>query len=214
MAKKNTSDDRAQSLKTEAMADLREFLRQAESGGELQTVSGAAADGEIGALFELSNEHLYPPVLLFDKIPGFDPNFRVLSNVRTAKFIVGELTLEAVKAYRTRPKEKSVPIAPREVNTGPVMENTIEGSEVDVRKFPAPKWHLADGGNYIGTECLIIIKDPDSDWVNIGTYRVMVQDAKTLSVFIEPGKDGDVIRRKYWAKGEACPIAVWGKRPS
>ena len=208
MAKKNASDDRAQSLKTEAMADLREFLRQAEANGELQTVSGAAADGEIGALFELSNEHLYPPVLLFDNIPGFDPKFRILSNVRTAKFIVGDLNLEAVKAYRTRPKEKSVPIAPQEVNIGPVMENTIEGDDVDVRIFPAPKWHLADGGKYIGTECLIVTKDPDSDWVNIGTYRVMVQDAKTLSVFIEPGKDGDVIRRKYWAKGEACPIAV------
>ncbi|MEE8515120.1 MAG: UbiD family decarboxylase [Alphaproteobacteria bacterium] len=194
--------------KTAAMADLREFLRQAGDHGELTTVSGAEVDGEIGAIFELSQEHLYPPVLLFDNIPGFDPNFRILSNVRNAHFMVGDLTLDAVKAYRLRPKEKSEPIPPQEVNSGPVMDNVIEGAAVDVRKFPAPKWHADDGGHYIGTECMVIIRDRDSGWVNIGTYRVMIQDDKTLGIFIEPGKHGDVIRRKYWARGEACPIAV------
>src|SRR5262249_14968937 len=75
-------------------------------------------------------------------------------------------------------------------------------------KFPAPKWHADDGGNYIGTECLVIAKDPDSDWVNIGTYRVMVHDEKTLGVFIESGKHGDIIRRKWWARGKPCPMAI------
>src|SRR5262249_35209725 len=65
-----------------------------------------------------------------------------------------------------------------------------------------------DGGGYIGTECLIINKDPNSEWINVGTYRVMVQDDKTLSVFIEPGKHGDMIRRKYWERGEPCPMVV------
>jgi 4-hydroxy-3-polyprenylbenzoate decarboxylase len=208
MAANIEDKDDTSTRRTEAMADLREFLRQAETEGELQTVSGAGLEGEIGALFELSNEHLYPPVLLFRDIPGIDPSFRLLSNVRTARFIVGDLTLDAVKAYRKQPKQKSQPIPPQEVNTGPLMDNVIEGDAVDVTRFPAPKWHLEDGGNYIGTECLIITKDPDSDWVNVGTYRVMVQDDKTLSVFIEPGKHGDVIRRKYWARGEPCPMAV------
>ena len=192
----------------EAMADLRVFLEEAEAEGELSEVAGAQVDEEIGALFELSNEHLYPPVLLFKDIPGFDPAFRILSNVRTARFLVGDLTLDAVKAYRRRPKERSQPIPPEFVNTGPVMDNVIEGGDVNVLKFPAAKWHGADGGNYIGTECMVIMRDPDSDWVNIGTYRVMVQDEKTVSIFIEPGKHGDVIRRKYWDRGEPCPICV------
>ena len=61
-----------------------------------------------------------------------------------------------------------------------------ESFEVHLRvlKFPAPKWHADDGGRYIGTECLVIVKDPDSDWVNLGTYRVMVHDKTTLVVFI------------------------------
>ena len=97
---------------------------------------------------------------------------------------------------------------PRLVTTGPVFENVLRGDQIDVFRFPTPKWHAGDGGRYIGTECVIISKDPDSDWVNIGTYRVMVSDARTLTVFIEPGKQGDVIRRKYWARGLPCPMAI------
>ena len=89
-----------------------------------------------------------------------------------------------------------------------MIENVIEGDAVDIYKFPTPVWHQGDGGAYIGTECCIITKDPDSDWVNVGTYRVKVHDDKTLTVFIEPGKQGDMIRRKYWARGLACPMAI------
>jgi 4-hydroxy-3-polyprenylbenzoate decarboxylase len=148
-------------------------------------------------------------VLLFEEIRGCDPAFRVLSNLRTAKFLVGNLDLEAVQAFRKRPKgPKGDPIPPQEVNTGPVMDCVETGDAVDLSKFPAPRWHEGDGGNYIGTECVNIVKDPDSDWVNLGTYRVMVQDKTTLGVFIEPGKHADVIRRKYWAQGKPCPMAI------
>lgn len=193
----------------ESTADLREYLKQAEAEGELVRVSGADPELEIGALYELSLRDTYPPVLLFDNIKGVDPNFRVLCNMRTAKFMVGELNLDAVKEWRKRPKgQKNEPIPPTEVNTGPVMECVLTGDAVDVLKFPAPRWHEHDGGGYIGTECVNIVKDLDSDWVNLGTYRVMVQDKTTLSVFIEPGKDADVIRRKYWAQGKPCPMAI------
>jgi 3-polyprenyl-4-hydroxybenzoate decarboxylase len=124
-------DENSAARRNEAMADLRVFLDEVETEGELVRVKGAQSDLEIGALFELSNEHLYPPVLLFEDIPGFDPRFRVLSNVRTSHFLVGDLTLDAVRAYRTRPKEKSQPIPPEEVNTGPVMDNVVEGEAVN-----------------------------------------------------------------------------------
>jgi 4-hydroxy-3-polyprenylbenzoate decarboxylase len=55
---------------------------------------------------------------------------------------------------------------------------------------------------------VVIVKDPDNEWVNLGTYRVSVQEKNVLSVFIEEGKHGDVIRRKWWAKGKPCPIAI------
>ena len=190
------------------MGDLRKFIKHAESVGELEIIHGANADLEIGALFELSYDQLHPPVLLFDNIKDFPSGFRVLCNVRTAHFVSGDRNLEGLKAYRLGRKEMREPIPPRVVESGPIFENVYEGDAVDVLKFPAPKWHEGDGGNYIGTECMVVTRDPDSDWVNFGTYRVMVQDDKTLSVFIEPGKHGDVIRRKYWARGQPCPMSV------
>lgn len=192
----------------DVMGDLRLFLEQAALSAELETVTDADPDLEIGALIELSHRHLYPPVLLFERIKGCDPDFRVLANVRTARFMVGDLTMEALKALRQRPKKKREPIPPRTVADGPIFENIVEGSAVDVTRFPAPRWHAGDGGRYIGTECLVITADPDSDWVNVATYRVMVQDEKTLGVFIEPGKHGDIIRRKYWSRGKPCPMIV------
>jgi UbiD family decarboxylase len=190
------------------MGDLRKFIAEVEARGELLRVKEADPHLEIGAIYELSQEQKYPPALLFENMKGCNPRFRILCNVRNARVVVGDLDLEALKAYRRRPREKRAPIPPRELNTGPVFENMQEGGDIDILKFPAPKWHAGDGGAYIGTECLVITKDPDSDWVNLGTYRVMVQDRRTLSVMIEPGKQGDVIRRKYWSKGLPCPMAI------
>ena len=33
------------------------------------------------------------------------------------------------------------PIPPRVVETGPVKENIVEGDDIDLFEFPAPKWH-------------------------------------------------------------------------
>jgi 4-hydroxy-3-polyprenylbenzoate decarboxylase len=203
------------SLRRRAIGDLRAFVEIAEKQGDLMHVEGADPDREIGAIYELSLEHLYPPTLLFSNMKGCDPTCRIVMNVRTSKFMVGNLDMEAVREARRRGARKSVdPIEPRLVNTGPVLENVVAGDAVDIYKFPAPIWHADDGGPYLGTECLIITKDPDSDWVNVGTYRVEMHDKKTITIFIEPGKHGDMIRRKYWERGKHCPFVVsFGQAP-
>ena len=76
------------------MGDLREFLRQAREAGELHTVKGVDPELELGAIYELSHEHFYPPVLLFEDMKDCDPAFRILSNVRTAHFLVGDMNWE------------------------------------------------------------------------------------------------------------------------
>lgn len=51
----------------------------------------------------------------------------------------------------TRKLKSAQPIPPREVDTGPVMENVMKGDEIDLFKFPAPRFHEKDGGRYLGT---------------------------------------------------------------
>ena len=193
-----------------AQGDLREFLRLARETGELVVVEDVDPHLEMGALFELSLERKQPPVLLFDRIKGFPPGYRVLMNIRAARIFNPGQGLEAVTHFRRRPSQAGPPppIPPQQVDSGPVCQNVVLGDHVDLFAFPRPKWHALDGGEYIGTDCIVITKDPHSDWINVGTYRVQVQDRRTVSVFMEPGKHGTIIRQKYWDRGEACPMVV------
>ena len=52
------------------------------------------------------------------------------------------------------------------------------------------------------------MRDPDSDWVNVGTYRNQIFDRDSMGIFIAPGKHGRLIREKYFERGERCPIVV------
>ena len=201
--------------------DLREWIARIEEMGELTRIEGADPNLEIGGLTDLYQWEMENPALLFEKIKGHPEGYRLLSNVLTSLpriclslDLPTELTRqEFVKTWRDRLKEFT-PIAPRQVEDGPVLHNRQEEGEVDVTQFPAPFWHSEDGGNFLGTGNIVIMRDPDTGWVNAGTYRVQVHDKNTLGIMISPGKHGRMIREKYWAKGQACPVAVsFGQDP-
>ena len=71
---------------------------------------------------------------------------------------------------------------PIEVNGGPLLDNVYEGKDIDITKIPTPRWHEHDGGYFIGTACMVVMKDPDSGWINYGAYRVQSQGPNTASL--------------------------------
>src|SRR5918996_4123612 len=60
--------------------DLRGFLDRLDSLGDLKRVSHAALNYEIGAISEIAFEQ-GGPALLFDRIDGYPPNYRIAVNV-------------------------------------------------------------------------------------------------------------------------------------
>ena len=154
---------------------------------------------------------------LFDDIPGYPKGFRVLTNFfggRRQNMTLGfspdlnkiELS-EAFLADFQKISDKPLPY--QVVETGPVMENVIEGDAIDVTRFPTPVWHDRDEGRrYIGTGSFNVTRDPDEDWVNAGTYRVMIHDAKRLGFYISPGKHGRIHRDKYQALNKPMPVCI------
>jgi 4-hydroxy-3-polyprenylbenzoate decarboxylase len=60
--------------------DLRGWLERVEELGVLRTVEGASVEGEIGEVTDLLQHSERAPAVLFDKIPGYSPGFRVLVN--------------------------------------------------------------------------------------------------------------------------------------
>src|SRR5215813_9930516 len=60
--------------------DLRDWLAQVETLGELKRVTGANSEEDIGAITEMLDHTEESPCVLFDEIPNFKPGYRVLVN--------------------------------------------------------------------------------------------------------------------------------------
>ena len=194
--------------------DLREWLELVDKEGELRKVEGASWEEDIGMANEMLSLNPGSPAVIFDKINGYPQGYRVLGNVLSDKRIAMTFGLptnlqrfELSTALHKKTQENK-PIPPIYVSDGPVMENVIEGDDINVLKFPVPKWHEGDGGRYIGTGSIDITKDPDEDWINAGTYRVMVSDEKHVGFYISPGKHGRIHRDKYFSRKEPCPVVI------
>jgi len=202
--------------------DLRCFIERARDAGELETIDGAHWDLEIGALTEIYAELESTPALLFDNVPGYPRGHRILSNIlksplRESLAIGMPAELRGIALVREVKERLNglAYIAPGQTSKAPILENIVEERNVNVLAFPAPKWHELDGGRYIGTFNAVVCRDPESGYVNVGTYRCQVHDEKTVGVNMIPGKHGNLIARKYWHKGEACPfLVVCGMPPS
>ncbi|MGW9120652.1 UbiD family decarboxylase [Streptomyces sp. NPDC055663] len=200
-----------------AFRDLRHYIdHMTETLGkdEVLQIDGADRDLDIGGITELMAEK-EGPALMFDNIPGYPAGHRVFTNfmgtaARTAVALGlprDTSKLDIVRAWKDLSRQLE-PVPPVEVATGPVLENVLVGNDVDLGIFPTPQWHDGDGGRYIGTACMVITRDPDSGWVNVGTYRACVQGPDRLSLWMLGNRHARAIAEKYWERGRTCPIAV------
>lgn len=199
--------------------DLRVWLDRIRALGELREVHGASWNLEIGVISELNVKRERPPALMFDQIPGYPSGYRVLTcSTSSPARLAATLRLDVepthhalVQALRGKPREweaASREYPPVTVDWGPVFENQQVGDDVDTLTFPAPLWHELDGGRYIGTGCAVVSKDLDSDWINVGTYRVMVHDRNRVGLDMVPGKHGHIHYQKYMQVGRPFPVAI------
>ncbi len=198
------------------MRDLRQFIHKAEEIGELKTIEGVHWDLEIGAICRIVGAIEEPPAIMFDSIDGYPSGYRVLGvPFSTNKRIALALGLPVVETYsdlvsslREKFNEPVKLIPPVEVNEAPIFQNVDTGDDIDLFKFPTPKWEAGDGGRYIGTGDAVIVQDPDEGWINVSTHRMQIHDKSTATLFFSTGKHGGIIREKYWKQGKACPVAI------
>ena len=198
--------------------DVRQWLELVESMGELKRIDGADWNLEIGAIAEVIYRERSGtiPALLFDGIKGYPKGFRILfgqhCSYRRLALAAGlpmdSVGLKLVSRFKDK-LNKLQPIPPRIVGEGPVLENRMSGSDIDLLKFPVPKVHELDGGRFIGTACIAITRDPEDGWLNLGTYRAMVHDEKSVGLFMSSaGKHGRMHMEKYFKAGKPCPVVL------
>jgi 4-hydroxy-3-polyprenylbenzoate decarboxylase len=197
-------------------ADLRGFIDQVERLGALRRVDGADPVCEIGGITEVAAGLPECPALLFDALKGHRRGFRVFTNAtvspQRAALALGIdpalSPLDALKEWKSRRTTLKMH-ASVTAKHALFMENSHSGSDVDLALFPAPLWHKQDGGAYIGSGSIVVMRDPDTGWINASIYRVQVHGRDRVTVqFDHEGRHGAIIARKYRERGEPCPIAV------
>ena len=116
---------------------LRGWLDTVDQLGELERISGAHWDAEMGGVTQLLTENSrgMAPAILFDDVPGYGHGYRTLygqlSSIKRIALTLGlpldyQRKADIVQRYHARMAEQK-PLPPRFVNDGPIFENVIEG---------------------------------------------------------------------------------------
>ncbi|MHB8282012.1 MAG: UbiD family decarboxylase domain-containing protein, partial [bacterium] len=166
------------------------------------------------------------PALLFENVKGF--KFPVLINMfgshkrilqafeveslddvgkRVSEIIDPEIPTNFFEKIKSLSKlKKLADYMPKIVKTGKCKEVIIKNPPLlDI--LPVLKTWPEDGGPFI-TLPLVFTKDPESNAVNVGMYRMQVYDDATCGMHWHIHKDGARHFRKYKELGKKIPVSV------
>ncbi|MFL6073337.1 MAG: UbiD family decarboxylase [Mycobacteriales bacterium] len=203
------------------LRSLREFIDALEEIGEVQPIDVEVDwNLELGAIARRSYE-LRAPAPLFNSVKGIGKGYRVLAAPggvsaqpglaysRIALALGLPATASGADVVRELAEARSrAPIPPRVLPSGPCQQNVQLGDDVDLLKFPTPLIHDGDGGRYLNTYGLNIVKTPDGSWTNWSVNRMMLVDRNRLACLIPPLQHLGIIKAQWAERGEPMPIAV------
>jgi UbiD family decarboxylase len=203
--------------------DLREWIAQADEHGLLKHIKAVVdPDEELGAVTLLATRQENAPALLFETMLGDTTHSRILTNMLGASkeryaLAVGLdpalSTAEMISATRSLMTRSIEPtMIPK--SQAPVNEVVLTGEQIDLTKFPVPKFWPADGGQFIGTGDITLTRSPDSGRINVGCYRQMLHGPARVGLYCSPGKHGLLDREAWWESGKPCEVvAAYGIDP-
>jgi len=194
------------------MKDMRDFVAVCEEKGLLKRIKA-----EVDWNLELShiaklNEEAQGPALLFENIKGYDSPVitSACTTVQRLAIIMGMPEDSSLTDLYVGWAEKAkTPIPPKFIDKAkaPCKQNIMMGKDIDLYKFPVPQYYPLDGGRFFGTAHFIITKDPDSGWVNLGTYRSQLLGKDKLGTQFIKGKHADQMLKKYQKMKQPMPVA-------
>ena len=163
--------------------DFRQFLDALRQHGELIHIDRPVALADIGKAMKQSYRR-GGPALMFNK-NGID--FPLVCGLYATRgkallaFEADERTiLQKVLAGLGKPIAPDISKA-----AAPCQEVLIEGSAIDMARFPIPTYSPKDGGPYI-TPGIVVSKDPETGVPDIGHYRFLILGKDTFSFSAQP----------------------------
>ena len=164
--------------------DLRDYLKLLEEKNFVHRIACEVDPvHEMGAVAARSLERK-GPALMFENIKGY-PGMPLVTNIIST-------TQQLAVAFNTEADEEVDPPARRRrhdvphsvgnaCRPGRAKRSSSRATTSTSTSFPTPVWHELDGGRYLGTTAGIVTRDPLTGDLNMGSYRVMIMDKKTLS---------------------------------
>jgi len=187
---------------------LRDFIETLSDAGRLVRVKESTNwRFDIGRLTRESKE-----ALLFENIEDYQGQRVFTNGLRDIALIALALGLkpgisraDLITEIRQRVAH---PVSPRVVETGPVLENILQGSGVNFLTLPIPQWNENDCGRYLGTWHINVTKDPETGLRNVGVYRMQLLGPNQATVSTYPGSHLSRHVAKAELDGRALPMAV------
>ena len=193
--------------------DQREFVETCKRTGDVVIVDKQVDwDLELGAISRRATE-IDGPAVVFNNIkdyPGQSIFVNPISTWRRAAITLGLPPHAGIPdIYAEYIRRDSNPFEPTLVKDAASRDVIIKGDKVDLTELATPLIHEGDGGRYLGTWCIVVSKDPDTGWMNWGTYRFMLHNKQYLTGWpFAPSHLGTMLRTKYLPKNMKMPIAI------
>ncbi|OJJ76727.1 hypothetical protein ASPBRDRAFT_62820 [Aspergillus brasiliensis CBS 101740] len=187
--------DKAVDPHLEVAAITRKVYETEEKAPLFQNVRGRQGSG----LFRI----LGAPVGL-SRVPGHRFG-RIAKSLGLHSTATGEEIINKINKCKTM-----LPLTPIEVppDQAPVKQYKLFGDEIDLTALPVPFHHDADGGKFLQTFGMHIVKTPDGRWTNWSITRGMVHDKRSLVGPVIPKQDIGVIWQMWKEKGQDMPWAL------
>jgi UbiD family decarboxylase len=98
------------------------------------------------------------------------------------------------------------PVKPRIVRDAVCQELVLTGRDADLDALPIVTWTPGkDKAPYLTT--IVVTRDHDTGIANMGVYRTMVRDRRSVVVNLSPGRQGTRNVATWTEKGKKAPIA-------
>jgi UbiD family decarboxylase len=185
-------------------------MKLLDSEGELHRIdSKVDPEWEVGAICR-ENFDLGGPALQFNSV-GKHRTPLVVGVLGKSKLYGLALGVQPVlkEVYDKWQEAFKNPIKPTLFKTGPCKEVKSDQINLYEDPFPVPRWHVLDGGPYLGTFHLVISKDPENRWINCGMYRNQILGKARLGIHLaNPNQDFGKILEKWQRLKKPMPVAI------
>ncbi|AYF75883.1 UbiD family decarboxylase [Nocardia yunnanensis] len=164
-----------------------------------------ADQGVTGLIYELAARGR-DEMLLCRKVNGLD--VPVVSNMFASRTRIARmLGARPETLHETFAARAAAPLPPRQVDSGPILENIRSGDDVDLGTLPMLRHFASDRAPYI-TSGIIVATDPHTGVGNMSYHRAMVHSPTELATSLHSRGDLWRILARYAELGQPMPVAM------